>query len=159
MSAARRLWRLLDKRQRWTFASLQVLCVVMAFSTLVGLAAIVPFFAVLADPEEIFRQRVLATIYELAGFTSVGSFVTALGVAFIAFVLLANAINMLGTAVLNRFAFEVGDTFRVDLLDHYLSRGGVFHASHNTAGLMNNLVYEVDRLTGLLLSLFSLTAN
>src|SRR5262245_9838681 len=57
MREPQRVWQLLDTRQRWTFAVLQGLSVVMAFSTLVGLAAIVPFFAVLGDPDEISRRN------------------------------------------------------------------------------------------------------
>ena len=38
-------------------------------------------------------------------------------------------------------------------------RGSVFHASRNGAALLNNLIYEVDRVVGLLQSLSSLIAN
>jgi ATP-binding cassette, subfamily B, bacterial PglK len=159
MSIVRRFWRLLDARQRWILVGLQGLCVVMAFSTLVGIAAIMPFFAVVGDSQEIFRHGVLARLYELGGFASSDAFVTALGLAFIALIVWANAVNMLGTATMNRFAFAVGDTFRVELFRLYLSRGCVFHASRHTAGLLNGLIYEVDRVTGLLQSVFSVTSN
>ena len=85
MSAMQRFWRLLDARQRWTFGALQALSVVMALSTLVGIAAVIPLFAVLADPEEGLRRAVLARAYETGGFTSVDAFAVALGIAFVAF--------------------------------------------------------------------------
>jgi HlyD family secretion protein len=159
MSAAQRFWRLLSTRQRRTFCALQGLSVVMALSTLVGIAAVIPFFSVLGDREESLRHSSLAQLYQFGGFTSVDTFVTALGIAFIALLVLANAVNMLGTALLNRFAFDVGDAFRVEIFRHYLSRGHSFHAARNSASLLNTLLYEVDRVTGLLQSLFSLTSN
>ena len=159
MSAMQRFWRLLDARQRWTFGALQALSAVMALSTLVGIAAVIPLFAVLADPEEGLRRAVLARAYETGGFTSVDAFAVALGIAFVALIGLANAINLLGTSLLNRFAFAVGDAIRTDLFKHYLLRGHVLRQSRNSAGLLNNLIYEADRVTGLLQSLFALTSN
>jgi ABC-type multidrug transport system fused ATPase/permease subunit len=131
----------------------------MALSTLVGIAAIMPFFAVLGDSQEIFRHSVLTRLYELGGFANSDAFVTALGLAFIALIVTANAVNMLGTAVMNRFAFAVGDAFRVELFKLYLRRARASHASRHTAGLLNSLIYEVDRVTALLQSAFSVTAN
>ena len=159
MSAVRRLWRLLDVGQRLGFVALQGLCIAMAFSTLIGLAAIVPFFSVLAEPQEIFRQSVLARLYELGGFRNADAFVTALGAAFITLITAANAVNMIGTALLNRFAFAVGDSLRVELFRRYLAQGINRRATENSAALLNNLIYEVDRVTGWLQGLFSLTAN
>jgi ATP-binding cassette, subfamily B, bacterial PglK len=159
MSAARRFWRLLDPRQRWTFVLLQGVSVVMAFSTLVGIAAIIPFFAVLGDSEGISRYGVLTWLYERGGFASSDAFVTALGLAFVVLIVFANVVNMLGTAMMNRFAFAVGDAFRIELFRLYLSRGCAFHKSRNTVGLLNGLIYEVDRVTGLLQSVFSVTSN
>jgi ABC-type multidrug transport system fused ATPase/permease subunit len=159
MRALQRFWRLLDARQRWTFSALQCLSVVMALSTLVGIAAVIPLFAVLADPEEVFHRPVLAQAYEIGGFTSVDAFVAALGIAFIALIALANAVNMLGTSLLNRFAFAVGDAIRSDLFQHYLFRGHALRRSRNSAGLLNNLTYEADRVTVLLQSLFALISN
>ncbi len=159
MNAARRFWRLLDTRQRWTFGLLQGLSVLMAFSTLVGIAAVMPFFAVLGDSGEISRHGVLARLYELGGFASNDAFVTALGLAFMALTVVAAAVNMLGTAMMNRFAFEVGDAFRIELFRLYLSRGCAFYNSRHTAAQLNGLLYDVDRVTGLLQSVFSLTSN
>jgi ABC-type multidrug transport system fused ATPase/permease subunit len=131
----------------------------MALSTLVGIAAIMPFFAVLGDSQEIFRHDILARLYELGGFASSDGFVTALGFAFIALIVSANAVNMLGTAMMNRFAFRLGDAFRVELFRLYLRRARVSHASRHTAGMLNSLIYEVDRVTALLQSVFSVIAN
>src|SRR3954470_18847633 len=57
------LWRLLDARRRRQFAWLQLVSLLMACSTLGGVAAILPFFSVLADPGAIERHAVLGWLY------------------------------------------------------------------------------------------------
>jgi ATP-binding cassette, subfamily B, bacterial PglK len=44
------LWRLLDRRQRRQVVGLQLLSIVMALSTVGGIAAVLPFFAALSAP-------------------------------------------------------------------------------------------------------------
>src|SRR6185437_8626117 len=110
-----RIWRLLDRSQRRRLVALQMLSVLMALSTVGGIAAVVPFFAVLADPGSIESNAVLRALYRHLHFASQGSFVIALGGAFIGLVLLASAINLFGTLAINRFALQLGDSFFVRL--------------------------------------------
>ncbi len=54
------LWGLLDTRRRWQAVGLQLLSLAMGVATLGGIAAVVPFFAVLGDPALIRRNATLA---------------------------------------------------------------------------------------------------
>src|SRR5258708_242134 len=47
------LWRLLDRRQRRRLVLLQVVSLLMAVSTVSGIAAVLPFFTVLTEPNSI----------------------------------------------------------------------------------------------------------
>lgn len=154
------LWRLLDARQRRGFMLAQALAFVMAVFTLAGVAAVLPFFAVLADPQLISRNPLLSWLYQQLGFTSQHDFVVALGLGLLALVLLGNAINLVGSLVLNRFAYRVGHRFGVALFDEYLHRSLQFHLSSHSATLFNNVIWEVARgVTGMLQSYLLLLAN
>ncbi len=108
MKIMTRIWRLLDRTQRRQF--------IAPAGALGGhglvrgrwYAAVVPFFAVLADPDSIERNTVLRAVYRHLHFANEGSFVLALGGAFIALVLLANAVNLFGMLAINRFALQLG---------------------------------------------------
>jgi len=141
------IWRLLDPRQRRLLVALQALSVLMAFSTVSGVAAILPFFTVLADPGSVDHSAILRFLYNATGFADKRSFVIALGVAFAALVLLANAVNLLGALAMNRFAFQVGNAFHVALFSEYMSRGYGFHARTNTSTLASNVLHETGRVT------------
>jgi HlyD family secretion protein len=154
------LWKLMNRRQRRSFLVLQVLALVMAVSTLIGIAAIVPFFAVLGDPSRIEHSAQLSWLYRSLGFGAERAFLIALGIGSLAVILLANAINWLGSLAMNRFAYQIGDHFSVALFDDYLHREYQFHLSSSSAALLNNVVWETGRgTTGIVQFYFVLCTN
>lgn len=160
MSVLRELWRLLDARQRRGFCIAQTLALLMAASTFAGIAAVVPFFAVLGDRRLIVRNPHLSWLYQHLGFASQTRFLAALGAGLIVAVLLANVVNLAGALLLNRFAQRIGDHFCVRLFDEYLHRSHQFHLTSNSATLFNNVIWEVVRgTTGMLQSYLLLTTH
>jgi len=129
-------------------AAMQLLSVLMALCTVGGMAAVLPFFTVLADPHAIDTHPALRALYEHVHFSSDSRFVAALGILFAAGVVLSNLVNLIGTLAIDRFAFQVGDTLHTALFDEYLHRGYGFHASTNSATLTSNVLYETGRVAG-----------
>jgi ABC-type multidrug transport system fused ATPase/permease subunit len=160
MSLFADLWNLLDRAERRRLLWLQSVALIMAVSTLAGIAAVLPFFAVLGDPASIDRNFALAWMYRYFHFSSQREFLTALGIALLVLVLSANAINLAGSLAMNRFAHRVGNRFSVALFDEYIHRSHEFHIVSNSATLLNNVVWEVSRgITGVLQSLFLVSTN
>lgn len=154
------LWRMLDHRQRRQLVALQFLSVAMAFSTVGSIAAVVPFFTVLADPEAVRRNVFLRSVFQHAHFASVDSFLMVLGVAFVGIVLLANLLNLLGNFAIDRFALAVGDTLHVRVFNKILHRDYDFHLRANNSTLMSNVLDKTKRVTyGILLQSLVLVAN
>lgn len=154
------VWGVLDRRQRRRLVLLQILCVILGFCTVGGIAAVLPFFTVLAEPGSIHHVAVLGSLYERFGFQNDRDFVIALGLCFVGIVIFANAVNLAGTIAMNRFALWVGNEFHVTLFDAYLRRGYRFHAATHSAKLTSNVIYETGRVTsGLLQSGLTLVAN
>jgi ABC-type multidrug transport system fused ATPase/permease subunit len=154
------LWRLLDARQRRGLVLANALALVMALFNLAGVAAVGPFFAVLAGGQLIARNPLLSWLYQHLGFATQHNFVVALGVSLLSVLLLGNAINMVGSLVLNRLAYRVGHQFCVALFDEYLHRSLQFHLASNSATLFNNVIWEVTRgTTGMLQSFLLLVTN
>ena len=160
MSVLRELWKLLDRRQRRAFVWLQVLALLMAFTTLGGVAALVPFLLAVTDQQSVAGSSLLATVYRTFGFETPGQLSLALGAMFVIAVLLANLVNLLGSAAMTRFALSVGDGFHTALLDEYLSRDLRFHAASGAGNLFNRVVYTVNRVaTGLIDSCMAMIAS
>jgi len=141
------VWGILTPRQRRYVLAMQLLSVLMAFSTITGIAAIAPFFAVLGDARLIDHNAALRWLYLHGGFAGRGSFVVALGAAFIGVMLLANLVNLLGTLAMNRVALRVGSELQATLFREYLLRPYAFHTATSGTTLFNNVMYETTRVT------------
>lgn len=160
MSVVRDIWSILTRKQRAYALAAQSISFLMALSTITGMTAIVPFFSVLGDPLLIEHNPWLRWLYHQGGFTSRHTFITALGVTFIAVVLLANCINLIGSLTMNRVALKIGAELQTRLFGEYLRRPYSFHARAGGALLSNNVLYQVPRLTqGILDNLFTLASH
>ena len=147
MTTLRRIWRLLDRRQRLEVVSVQLLALVMAVTTVGGIAAVAPFFAVLADPSIAEWQPWLRWLVDRFDLESSGSaLATILGAGFVVAVLVSNLVNLFGSYISARIALGIGSTLQARLFVEYLHRPYVFHASANSAHLFNTVVYEASRL-------------
>jgi HlyD family secretion protein len=144
------LWRLLDRRQRRQIVGLQLLSILMAVSTVGGIAAVLPFFAVLADPHALEHNALLRAVLHAARLDDGGSSPVVLGMAFAAVVLIANAVNLFGFMAINRFAARVGDTLYVRLFDEYIHRDYEFHLRSKSSVLAGK-VQESARVTSIVL--------
>jgi ABC-type multidrug transport system fused ATPase/permease subunit len=160
MSPLAEFWGILTAPQKRRVLAAQVVSFAMAFSTVIGIAAIAPFFAVLGDPRLIDRIEPLHWLYAHARFTSQRDFVMLLGFAFVGVVLAANLINVLGSLAMNRLALRIGTELQTSLFAEYLSRPYRFHAGTNSTTLFNNVVHEPPRVTyGILQHAFTLVTN
>jgi len=151
MTLLAEVWGVLTPRQRrWTVWA-QVLSIVMAFSTVAGIASISPFFSVLGDPELINRTRALHWLYANLEFSSRRSFEIGLGLAFMAIVLIANLINAVGSFVMIRLSWKISTELKSTLFREYLCRPYLFHAKTHSAVLFNNIIFKTSHVTNSIL--------
>ena len=141
------VWRLLDPSQRRRVAWLCVVALGMALSTVCGVTAVLPFLASLSDALSGSRSGLLGPLYDGLGFESPRAFAAALGLGFVGFVALSNAVNLAGTLAMTRFAFEVGTRFQVTVFDEFLRRDRAFHARQDAGTLASKVVHEAGRVT------------
>ena len=159
MNALAQAWRLLTPRERRHCAGLQLLGLLMALSTVAGIAAVMPFFAVLGDPGLMERNAALRWLQAQFAIDGQQQFTLLLGCGFIALLLVSSVVNLAGTVAMSRFAWRVGDRLRLRLFTYYLGRDYLFHARQAGATLTSRVLYQSDRVTGLLQSGFVFVSN
>jgi ATP-binding cassette, subfamily B, bacterial PglK len=153
-------WGILTPKQKRGILTMQIVSMAMAFSTVSGIVAIAPFFAVLGQPTLIDHNALLHWAYAQGGFSSKRGFVVALGIAFIVMMLIANLINVLGSLSMSRLALRIGTELQSSLFGEYLSRPYSFHTRANSTTLFNNILHETARVTnGILMNAFLLVTN
>jgi ABC-type multidrug transport system fused ATPase/permease subunit len=154
------IWSVLTAQQRRWVVWAQILSMLMALSTVAGIASIAPFFAVLGNPHLIDHIGLLHRLYIYGGFSGSHSFEVALGLAFMTLVLVASLINLIGSFAMIRLARWIGADLQSILFAEYLARPYVFHARTHSAVLLNNIIHETNRLTNdILQNVFLLVTN
>jgi ABC-type multidrug transport system fused ATPase/permease subunit len=146
MRALAIIWKVLTPAQRRRFVALQFLSLLMALSTVLGLAAVMTFLAVLADPGLLRSHAALDWISRMLAMDQ-QQFVIALGSAFIALLVLSALVNVAGSYAIGRFAYAVGDRTREVLFAQYLERDYLFHCRAGAGRLMDAVLNQADRVT------------
>jgi ABC-type multidrug transport system fused ATPase/permease subunit len=148
----RKAFALLSSREKRQIKWLFLATVVMALVEAAGIASVMPFMAVVANPEIMQTNRGLNGLYTILGQPDPRSFQLVLGILVLVALALANAFSAFTTWLLMRFAFLSGHSLSERLLARYLSQPYAFFLNRNTAELGKNVLAEAHRfVTGVLL--------
>jgi ABC-type multidrug transport system fused ATPase/permease subunit len=151
MTTIRRLLALLDRRDRAKLAILAVVLVLVAVAEMAGIASIMPFMAVVSNPEVIRSNRWLSAAHEALGFGSDQSFLLFLGLLMLALLVMSNIVKAAGTFLALRYHNRLNYVLSRRLLARYIARPYQFFLKRNTAELGSNVITEVNRVvTGVL---------
>ena len=104
LKLVKKLYALLGPRERRRFYGVVLLAVVNGLFEMVGVASILPFLAVLANPGRIESNPALNAVYEGLGFATADGFLTFLGLAVLGLVILSLGLRLASTYVIARFA-------------------------------------------------------
>ena len=140
----RDLYSLFDPRERRHLALLFAALVARAALGTVGVASIAPFMSVVADPSVVETNAWLGSVYATLGFTSITSFLMALGVTVAVLLAVTNALNALTQWALFRFSWGAHHRLSVRLLDSYLHQPYEFFMERNSADLNKVMLSETQ---------------
>lgn len=119
---------------------------VLALLETAGIASVMPFLAVLGNPEVVESNPVLAWLFEHGGFSSVDQFLFSLALGAFALILFSGAFRILTSYALNRFTQMRRYTIGARLLQVYLRQPYEFFLNRNSADLSKSILSEVDVL-------------
>ena len=142
----RQLFALLDGSERRQFYGLLALVTLMALIDLVGVAAVLPFLAVAADPGPGPGHTAPVSPYKLSGVSTGREFLLLLGVLVLAFILVGLGVKLAGQYLIIRFGHGRNHSFGRRLLARYLSHPYAWHLTHNSADLGAAILAECDRV-------------
>lgn len=143
MNTLRQLYRILSPGERRQALLLLPLLILAALVQVVGIASVLPFLAIVADPGAVEKHEVLQTLYAAGGFTDVRSFLIAIGVLMFFVIVGSNALTALSTWAVLRFSWMRSHTIAVRILRGFLARPYLFFLEQHSADLGRSLLGEV----------------
>jgi ABC-type multidrug transport system fused ATPase/permease subunit len=143
----RKLLGLLTPRERRSFFLVLVLVLAMGFVETVGVAAIVPFMLVLADPAAIERHAVLADVYAALRFTDPHTFMMFLGG--VVFVIVVGGLLFKAFAFYAVYRFTMMRSYTISnrMLRGYLFQPYTWFLNRHSAEIGANILGDVAKVT------------
>ena len=158
-----KLVSLLSVRERKRASLLMGLIIIMALLDMLGVASILPFIAVLANPELLQTNVALNTAFKMSsniGIHSQDQFLFALGLLVFLLLVMSLAIKAITNYAQTRFALMREYSIGSRLLQGYLHQNYIWFLSRNSAELTKSILSEIDKVVNYgLLPLMALFAQ
>ena len=142
------LFMLLTSNQRKRFYMLQILVILMTIIEIFGVAAIIPFMALVGDMSQLQQDTFIGQVYQSSGIASESQFIFMLGIFILCILFISTMVSMFTIWKLSMFAHYFGTEIADRLYTHYLRQGWLFHASGSSAQLTKKIATETLRVTG-----------
>lgn len=138
--------KLLSPRERRRGGVVLLLILIMALLDIVGVASIMPFLAVLANPDIVQSNPILAELYAWLGFTDTESFLVFLGAA--VFIILVGSLGFKAVATYAQLRFTLMREYTIGkrLVETYLHQPYAWFINQNSADLAKNVLSEVNQI-------------
>ena len=151
VTTARKLLDLLTGREKIQLGALSIGQVCVGFMEMAGVASIMPFIAVVANPGVIQSNHWLKLVYDFFGFVSPKGFLFSLGVLVFGMLLLTNLLKALMTWFSFTYDNRLASSLARRLLASYLSRPYEFFLTRNTVDMGKNVFNEAKTIVATVL--------
>lgn len=156
----RKILGLLSPRERRNAALLVILILVMAALDVVGVASVMPFMAVLANPDAVEANKYLLVVYDRFGFTNKEQFLFFLGSMVFVALVASIVFKALTTWALLRYTHMREYSLGIRLVAGYLRQPYEWFLNRHSADLSKSVLSEVQEVVnGALIPLMQLLAH
>lgn len=144
----KQLWQILTPLDKRKLLLVLALVMIMALIEAAGVVSIMPFLAVLSNPEAIVNNSLLQKLYDFFSSNTPQQFIMYLGILSLIVVVVSTCVKISTQYALNRFASLQRHYFASRLLKIYLQQNYEFFIQRNSSSLIKNILSEVDQLIG-----------
>ena len=146
LSSLKQLWHILSPLDKRKVIYVFILVMGMAFIESAGVISIMPFLAVLSNPNVVESNSYLKQLYDFTGAANKQNFILYLGFLSLFVVMCSTVFKIVTQYAVNRFASLQRHYFSTRLLKTYLQQNYEFFIQRNSATLVKNILSEVDQL-------------
>jgi len=147
----KKLFLLLDEKDRKTGIWLLFLVSFMGLLEAVGIASIMPFLAILGNPEIVNENQILNDFYQLSqkswfSVDNVDEFLILLGLTSFVFTLSVSFFRIYTLYKMNKFIETCRHNLSKNIFKRYLNQSYEFFLNRHSAELTKNMLSEVDQV-------------
>ncbi|GAB6059663.1 ABC transporter ATP-binding protein [Desulfonatronum parangueonense] len=148
MRKFRKILSLLTRRERFKVCLLFATMLSTALIDMLSIASIMPFMAVVTNPQVVETNPYLQFIYERMQFTRPDQFLIFLGFIVLVLIIFSNALRLASLWFNTRFVHFCKANLSRKLLQFYMVQPYQFFLTRNTSNMGKNILEEVARVIG-----------
>jgi len=153
------IWGHLSRRRRIQLGLLLVVMLASGVAELVSLGAVMPFLAVLSDPERLWQQPLVQALASRAGLTAARQLLLPTTLAFAAAVVLAAGVRLANLWLNGRMAAAVGSDLSCEAYRRTLYQPYGVHVQRNSAEVITGTTSQIARTVAAITSLLQLITS
>jgi ABC-type bacteriocin/lantibiotic exporter with double-glycine peptidase domain len=156
----KKIWKLFSSHERKRAIIVLFLMILMAMFEVVGVGSVMPFLAVLGDPDIIQRNEYLTYMYDFFEFTDTKSFLIFLGSGAIVILLMGAGLKTITSYALFRFSNIRRHSIAKKLLVKYLHQPYSYFIMQNSSDISKKILSETDLVVSqVIIPTLNLTIN
>lgn len=148
------IFKIFNKKDKIKLVFLFALIMLLGIVEILSISLIMPFMALIANPELVNTNSYLHTAYAFLGLGSVNQFIFVLGVLVLCFLLISNTYAAIISWASLNFSFSQGHQIAKRLLTAYIKQPYVFYLTRHSSVLVKNISSEVMRMIHMVLNPF-----
>ena len=159
MSNLKRLWNYLPKRRHKQVWILFVLMNVATFAEVISIGMVIPFLAVITDPELVYKYELIQPLIQFFDLKMAIQIVLPLTIVFIITIFIAGVVRLLLLYVMTRLSFAAGSDISVDIYRKTLYQKYSVHMDRNSSELINSISRKSSASIGVMRSFLTIISS
>jgi len=156
----KRLWAYITRRRRAQLGLLLVLVVVASLGEAISIGAVVPFLAVLLNPQKVFESEIAGPFIEILNINQSDELILPFTIIFVIASVLSGSLRILLLWAQTRIAHAIGADISYEIYRSALYRPYSTHASRNTSEVIAGITSKADGVVmGVILPLLNLLSS
>jgi len=147
-----RLWAILDRGWKLKIGLLVCFMFISGFAEIITLGSVVPFLAVLVDPEQIFEILFLSKILTAIGISEQRELVVFFSLCFSLAILISSALRLTITRLNLKWCYALMSDLSIKAFERTIFQSYLHHTSFNSSEFVSAITVKISTLqTGLIL--------
>ena len=153
------IWACLSRRRRLQLGMMLMLMLVSGVAELLSLGAVLPFMAVLSDPQRLWQSPIVQEVSIKFGLTSANQLLLPVTLMFALAAILAAFVRLSSLWLNGRIAAAVGSDLSCEAYKRTLYQSYGVHVQLNSATIINGITTQLGRTVAGLNALLQLTTS